>query len=66
MSQTDSSQDRVSKNAKHIVLAGLGVILTTVVAYIVFPNPLTENVALATITGVIGFLAGTADKLWGN
>jgi hypothetical protein len=61
-----SAEEKVSKNAKSITLGGLLVVGTLSVLFVLKPEAVAENVVLATITGVIGFLAGAADKLWGK
>lgn len=66
MSSQDNTQDKVSRNAKQIVLGGLAIVGTLGGLFILRPEAVAENVVLASITGVIGFLAGAADKLWGN
>lgn len=60
-----TSEDKVSVNAKHLVLAGIG--LVGVVAAIgAFVPAVSETFLLPIATGVLGFLAGMADKLWGK
>ncbi|NOJ28316.1 MAG: hypothetical protein DA330_09935 [Nitrososphaera sp.] len=69
-----STEEKVSQNAKHLFLVGLG-ILGTLVAYylhIVATPTAIENinaakeVLLLMIGSTIGFLGGMADKLWGK
>lgn len=69
-----STEEKVSINAKHIFLVGLG-ILGALVAYFIHivtsPTPIenvnaAKEVILLMIGSTIGFLGGMADKLWGK
>lgn len=60
------SEEKVSQNAKQIVIAALAIVGVLGGLFVVRPEAVAENVVLASITGIIGFLAGASDKLWGK
>lgn len=52
-------------NSKQIVLSGLAAVTGLTALYMLMPNE-AKDVVLPVATGILGFLAGLSDKLWGT
>ncbi len=60
------SPEKVSINSKHIVLSGLAAVTGLTALYMLLPSEGVKEVVLPIATGILGFLAGIGDKLWGE
>ena len=61
-----SNSDKVSANSKHIVLSGLAAVAGLTALYMLLPSDGVKEVVLPVATGILGFLAGAGEKLWGG
>jgi hypothetical protein len=61
-----STSEKVSINSKHIVLSGLAAVTGLTALYMLMPGEGVREVVLPIATGILGFLAGISDKLWGG
>lgn len=62
-----SSEDKVSLNAKHIILAIIGAVTAITGVGLFSTNAgLAEKLVIPFISGIIGFGAGIVTALWGK